>query len=731
MSKEKTKKRWLFFGRDKYTYDTIEELVKKGVGLKIGEVVTLNGYYTAGDGAGHKRIIKAEDDGSGVQLANGLWANVISSGDICYSIFGAKLNGIDDDYFYINKCHNYANKNEVNVKLRKSGIVYFVGNIEVKTSIDFNNSIILCKDENRRSSFNFINDEEFIKKEIIATPFIDTENYFEFFKDLPNNTIIKIDDTEPYSIRSDGGNISNAYRGDLLLHTLRGITSTTTIGGYTDVANTEFYIRHIDKAQYIKNFIYKCETSKNTYGVFSFNINRDNFTIDNVIIDPTLDSMITTVYKERVFYIKDCYNITVKNIIGNNIAGLNADYNFSGHSGYILNFNNVNSLLIENVHLSGGWGCIGSNKINETIIKNSKLNRIDCHIYCKNIKIYNCVLYNWGIMLGDARGEVLVENCTYIINNLRTYNGIIFNMYGSYGCFAPANFKFKNIKVYIKGSRTSILYLASRAGANFRGDKKIGDIEIDGLEIISDKVISSIPIFLLSLEEKYEIGKIKINNLKYISCRNIYLGYFNETLKNDKLEIFIKNSRFTGLFEKPAIEEYFGVNQDGYIPNNILRSFLGNNKENSAKLDLEIENSKIVLIHNWFDRLCIKDSEILLDLDTGNNQYTYKTKLNVYNSYIKMQLYRNSDSDTVISGNQVNFYNCFFGKILFSNKVLNTVNLSKVEKDGFINCGLDEETLETCTGPGVDYFKHYKNLVTKPMGMSSQINNLILEDKDL
>ena len=79
MSKEKTKKRWLFFGRDKYTYDTIEELVKKGVGLKIGEVVTLNGYYTAGDGANHKRIIANEDDGSGVQLINGLWANKVKS----------------------------------------------------------------------------------------------------------------------------------------------------------------------------------------------------------------------------------------------------------------------------------------------------------------------------------------------------------------------------------------------------------------------------------------------------------------------------------------------------------------------------------------------------------------------------------------------------------------------------------------------------------------------------
>lgn len=98
MSKEKIKKRWLFFGRDKYTYDTIEELVKKGVGLKIGEVVTLNGYYTAGDGANHKRIIANEDDGSGVQLANGLWANRIKK-HAC-AVFTFDDNKLDDGTVY-------------------------------------------------------------------------------------------------------------------------------------------------------------------------------------------------------------------------------------------------------------------------------------------------------------------------------------------------------------------------------------------------------------------------------------------------------------------------------------------------------------------------------------------------------------------------------------------------------------------------------------------------------
>lgn len=130
MSKEKTKKRWLFFGRDKYTYDTIEELVKKGVGLKIGEVVTLNGYYTAGDGANHKRIIANEDDGSGVQLSNKLWA-CICENTISLKMLGCRKNDevdivlnkisqlereltiIIDDYYLINNSINPTSNKKI------------------------------------------------------------------------------------------------------------------------------------------------------------------------------------------------------------------------------------------------------------------------------------------------------------------------------------------------------------------------------------------------------------------------------------------------------------------------------------------------------------------------------------------------------------------------------------------------------------------------------------------
>lgn len=86
--------------------NTIEGL--KRLNLKEGDVVEVLGYYTAGDGANHKRVIADSDDGSGVLLENGLYANIVHDGKINVSWFGAKSNVSEDQSSFIQKAINYC-----------------------------------------------------------------------------------------------------------------------------------------------------------------------------------------------------------------------------------------------------------------------------------------------------------------------------------------------------------------------------------------------------------------------------------------------------------------------------------------------------------------------------------------------------------------------------------------------------------------------------------------------
>lgn len=96
-----------------YTFDTIGdmELAKH---LRVNDVVDLNGYYTVGDGAGHKRILALADDGSGVPVGN-LFANLIHDGIVYPEWFGAKGDGTTNDTIAIKNTMAYG----ANVQLKE------------------------------------------------------------------------------------------------------------------------------------------------------------------------------------------------------------------------------------------------------------------------------------------------------------------------------------------------------------------------------------------------------------------------------------------------------------------------------------------------------------------------------------------------------------------------------------------------------------------------------------
>ncbi|MGL5713311.1 MAG: glycosyl hydrolase family 28-related protein [Cetobacterium sp.] len=128
---------------NKFTVNTIEDMKGRKY-LKIGDVVDLNGYYTAGDGAGHKRKIEAIDDGSGVQLANGLWANIVHNGEVNVSWFGAKGDGVTDDTVAIQRTLDFCSKFKLNcISGKFNYLLSQTLNSPLEFNLDFGNSTFI------------------------------------------------------------------------------------------------------------------------------------------------------------------------------------------------------------------------------------------------------------------------------------------------------------------------------------------------------------------------------------------------------------------------------------------------------------------------------------------------------------------------------------------------------------------------------------------------------------
>ncbi|MGL5512529.1 MAG: hypothetical protein ACRDBM_04730, partial [Sporomusa sp.] len=137
-------------------YDTMADL-KADTELTAGMMVKTCGYYEADDDGGAQYIIVEETELAWAEdLDNGLFALISERERVTYRMFGALLNGVDDDGPMMVNCHKYADSiftydQTGHTKIypcrveNHSGIIYKQGEVAIncQSDVDLSGSTLL------------------------------------------------------------------------------------------------------------------------------------------------------------------------------------------------------------------------------------------------------------------------------------------------------------------------------------------------------------------------------------------------------------------------------------------------------------------------------------------------------------------------------------------------------------------------------------------------------------
>ena len=130
-----------------YYFNNVSEM--KSSSLKLGDIITTLGYYSANDGGGSTYIISDEnltvDNGSVIALNNGYKAVMIIENDtINIKQFGAKGDGINDDTTPIQNALKFRENDYKKIVFNKNNTYLVQGDIFIysNTDIDLNGSTI-------------------------------------------------------------------------------------------------------------------------------------------------------------------------------------------------------------------------------------------------------------------------------------------------------------------------------------------------------------------------------------------------------------------------------------------------------------------------------------------------------------------------------------------------------------------------------------------------------------
>lgn len=410
--------------------------------------------------------------------------NYFKQQEVSYEMFGAKGDGVTDDYAAIKATHDYANEHHLKVVglPEKTYLIKDVAEtIDIETNVDWKNSTIIFDDTDEGLNNIRIfrvkgNESSSVINQINSTLSPSSTNCGVTGHGL---CIMKIENsTHKDFIRTGGSADSGENRTEYILIDNEGTILTPLHFEFNAI--TSATIKPIESSNLtIKNgnFVTRVNSINSEHYINrNIYINRSNTIVENIKHTLSAEGIESSSPYVGFIFTAFAYNIEIKDsfFTANSKYGASASYEINNEGCIDLKFTNIkqlNSFTDANL-----WTVQASNYCRNIVAKDCIMNIIDAHKGVYNLTIENCKLRTITVV---GYGDLTIkdtEGYLYYFIYLRE----------DYGSFWDGKVIIRNCKLITNvAARKRVFYGGNTQNHNYGYECKLPDVDIDGLEFIN------------------------------------------------------------------------------------------------------------------------------------------------------------------------------------------------------------------------------------------------------
>lgn len=231
-----------------------------------------------------------------------------------------------------------------------------------------------------------------------------------------------------------------------------------------------------------------------------------------IISDITVNTPESNLDGDRVIQIRDCADVTLKNIV------INGTYSTTSKYGYGFSLNNTWNVVLQDCRGQGKWGVMGTYNVNNTQLKNCDLNRFDVHCYGRDVYLTDCRIdggpLGWYSGGSSVYGVIQYERCIFT-------NTVPIAYGDSYKTSVGAEVLFKDCVFNVTKDRSSIF------------STNLFKTAVNPRKGLSQRCLPNITILGMTVNVPKDVHIVSLYNVPGVQRQKGAVGYFDKIVIED------------------------------------------------------------------------------------------------------------------------------------------------------------------------------------------------------